>query len=93
MIWNLPNVLTWLRILAIPLIVVLFMVGGSTHQSVADPIAGLLFAAASTPVLVSAGALFLLGRLPLVRNRAAGVEASSSAMPSLLSPASEGPRP
>jgi AAHS family 4-hydroxybenzoate transporter-like MFS transporter len=54
---------------------------------------GLLFAAASTPVLISAGALFFLGRLPLVRNRAEGVEASSGAMPSPLYPASESPRP
>jgi len=28
MIWNLPNILTWLRILAIPLVVLLFLVGG-----------------------------------------------------------------
>jgi AAHS family 4-hydroxybenzoate transporter-like MFS transporter len=54
---------------------------------------GLLFAAASTPVLISAGALFLLGRLPLLRNRVAGVEAQSSQMPSPLYPTAEGHRP
>jgi len=54
---------------------------------------GMLFAAASTPVLISAGALFFLGRLPILRNRAAGVAAASSAMPSPLYPASEGHRP
>jgi CDP-diacylglycerol--glycerol-3-phosphate 3-phosphatidyltransferase len=47
MIWNLPNILTWLRILAIPLIVVLFVFGGHNPDSLADPIAGLLFAAAA----------------------------------------------
>jgi CDP-diacylglycerol---glycerol-3-phosphate 3-phosphatidyltransferase len=47
MIWNLPNVLTWLRILAIPLVVVLFMVGANKQASLADPLAGLLFAAAA----------------------------------------------
>jgi CDP-diacylglycerol--glycerol-3-phosphate 3-phosphatidyltransferase len=41
--WNLPNVLTWLRILAIPLVVVLFY----SPYPWADPAAGLLFAAAS----------------------------------------------
>jgi len=40
--WNLPNTLTWLRIAAIPLIVVLFYM----PYSWADPAAGLLFAAA-----------------------------------------------
>lgn len=40
--WNLPNTLTWLRIGAIPLIVLLFFM----HYSWADPAAGLLFAAA-----------------------------------------------
>lgn len=40
--WNLPNTLTWLRIAAIPLIVLLFYV--PYHWS--DPAAGLLFAAA-----------------------------------------------
>src|ERR1700724_2895442 len=47
MIWNLPNILTWLRILAIPLVVLLFLVGPSNHWSLAYPIAGLLFAAAA----------------------------------------------
>jgi CDP-diacylglycerol--glycerol-3-phosphate 3-phosphatidyltransferase len=40
--WNLPNTLTWLRIYAIPLIVVLFYL----PYSWGDPAAGLLFAAA-----------------------------------------------
>ena len=40
--WNLPNTLTWLRIAAIPLIVVLFYM----PYPWADPAAGLLFAAA-----------------------------------------------
>jgi CDP-diacylglycerol--glycerol-3-phosphate 3-phosphatidyltransferase len=49
MIWNLPNILTWLRILAIPLIVLLFLLGGQrpSPSNLADPIAGLLFAAAA----------------------------------------------
>jgi len=42
MIWNLPNTLTWLRIFAIPLVVVLFYL----PYSWADPAAGLLFAVA-----------------------------------------------
>jgi CDP-diacylglycerol--glycerol-3-phosphate 3-phosphatidyltransferase len=42
MLWNLPNTLTWLRIGAIPLIVLLFFL--PYHWS--DPAAGLLFAAA-----------------------------------------------
>src|SRR5580704_11386354 len=32
MIWNLPNVLTWLRILAIPLVVLLFVVAAITDS-------------------------------------------------------------
>ncbi|HEX4052189.1 MAG TPA: CDP-diacylglycerol--glycerol-3-phosphate 3-phosphatidyltransferase [Steroidobacteraceae bacterium] len=47
MIWNLPNLLTWLRILAIPLVVVLFLVGGHHPGSVAYPLAGVLFALAA----------------------------------------------
>src|SRR5690349_8336368 len=43
MAWNLPNTLTWLRILAVPLVVVLFY----SPYRWADPAAGLLFAAAS----------------------------------------------
>lgn len=43
MAWNLPNILTWLRILAIPLVVVLFYM----PYWWADPAAGLLFAAAA----------------------------------------------
>jgi CDP-diacylglycerol---glycerol-3-phosphate 3-phosphatidyltransferase len=42
MVWNLPNTLTWLRIAAIPLIVLLFYM--PYHWS--DPAAGLLFVAA-----------------------------------------------
>jgi len=42
MIWNLPNTLTWLRIFAIPLVIVLFYLPFKW----ADPAAGLLFAAA-----------------------------------------------
>jgi CDP-diacylglycerol---glycerol-3-phosphate 3-phosphatidyltransferase len=41
--WNLPNILTWLRILAIPLVVALFWL----PVPWADPAAGLLFAAAA----------------------------------------------
>jgi CDP-diacylglycerol--glycerol-3-phosphate 3-phosphatidyltransferase len=47
MIWNLPNMLTWLRILAIPLVVLLFLFGPRNHWSLAYPIAGLVFAAAA----------------------------------------------
>jgi CDP-diacylglycerol--glycerol-3-phosphate 3-phosphatidyltransferase len=43
MVWNLPNILTWLRILAVPMVVVLFY--APYHW--ADPAAGLLFAAAA----------------------------------------------
>jgi CDP-diacylglycerol---glycerol-3-phosphate 3-phosphatidyltransferase len=43
MAWNLPNILTWLRIVAIPLVLVLFY----SPYHWADPAAGLLFAAAS----------------------------------------------
>jgi CDP-diacylglycerol--glycerol-3-phosphate 3-phosphatidyltransferase len=42
MLWTVPNILTWIRIAAIPLIVVLFY--APYHW--ADPAAGLLFAAA-----------------------------------------------
>jgi CDP-diacylglycerol--glycerol-3-phosphate 3-phosphatidyltransferase len=47
MVWNLPNLLTWLRILSIPLIVVLFMLGGHNVDGPAFPLAGLLFALAA----------------------------------------------
>ncbi len=47
MIWNWPNILTWLRILAIPLIMLLFLLGEHSLDDFADPIAGLLFAAAA----------------------------------------------
>jgi phosphatidylglycerophosphate synthase len=39
MLWNLPNTLTWLRIFAIPLVIVLFYL----PHPWADPAAGLLF--------------------------------------------------
>ncbi len=42
MLWTLPNILTWMRILAIPLVIVLFYL--PFHWS--DPAAGLLFGAA-----------------------------------------------
>ncbi len=42
--WNLPNTLTWARIAAIPLIVLLFCMRG--RYPWADPAAGLLFAIA-----------------------------------------------
>jgi phosphatidylglycerophosphate synthase len=42
MIWNLPNTLTWLRIFAIPLVIVLFYL----PYRWSDPAAGLLFAIA-----------------------------------------------
>ena len=42
MVWNLPNTLTWLRIFAIPLVVLLFYL----PMQWADPAAGLLFAVA-----------------------------------------------
>jgi len=42
MVWNLPNTLTWLRIFAIPLVIVLFYLPFKW----ADPAAGLLFALA-----------------------------------------------
>jgi CDP-diacylglycerol--glycerol-3-phosphate 3-phosphatidyltransferase/cardiolipin synthase len=47
MIWNWPNILTWLRILAIPLIMGLFLFGGHSPKGWAGPVAGLLFAAAA----------------------------------------------
>ena len=42
MVWNLPNTLTWLRIFAIPLVIILFYL----PYQWADPAAGLLFALA-----------------------------------------------
>src|SRR5450432_604442 len=47
MIWNLPNILTWLRILAVPLLVVLFLISGRHPAGWADPLAGLIFAIAA----------------------------------------------
>ncbi|MGH8229438.1 MAG: CDP-alcohol phosphatidyltransferase family protein, partial [Steroidobacteraceae bacterium] len=40
--WTLPNILTWIRIAAIPLVVVAFYLGTSW----ADPLTGAIFAAA-----------------------------------------------
>jgi CDP-diacylglycerol--glycerol-3-phosphate 3-phosphatidyltransferase len=45
--WNLPNALTWLRICAIPLVMVLFMAGRRNPAGIADTAAGLVFAAAA----------------------------------------------
>jgi phosphatidylglycerophosphate synthase len=42
MVWNLPNTLTWLRIFAIPLVIVFFYL----PYTWADPAAGILFAMA-----------------------------------------------
>ncbi|MFO1399848.1 MAG: CDP-diacylglycerol--glycerol-3-phosphate 3-phosphatidyltransferase [Steroidobacteraceae bacterium] len=47
MIFNLPNTLTLLRILAIPLVVVCFLLGVPRPEGMAFPIAGLAFGAAS----------------------------------------------
>src|SRR5882762_3669572 len=47
MSWNLPNALTWLRIGAIPLVMLLFMAGRHNPDGLADTAAGLVFAAAS----------------------------------------------
>jgi len=47
MVWNLPILLTWLRIVAIPLIVVLFFMGRSHPAGLADTAAGTLFALAA----------------------------------------------
>jgi len=47
---------------------------------------GALFATAAAPIVVSAGALFFLGRLPIVRNRAPGAAAELVPVPSSASP-------
>ena len=47
MAWNLPIFLTWLRILAIPLIIVLSVMGKRNPAGVCDVAAGLVFAAAA----------------------------------------------
>ena len=47
MIWNLPLLLTWLRILAIPLVILLFYFGVGEPMRWFDPAAGLMFAAAA----------------------------------------------
>jgi AAHS family 4-hydroxybenzoate transporter-like MFS transporter len=54
---------------------------------------GMLFAAASMPILISASALFFLGRHPIARNRATEAAAQSTANPSPLYPTAEGHRP
>jgi hypothetical protein len=55
---------------------------------------GALFATASAPILVSAGALFFLGRLAIVRNRAPGAAAELTETPAPAYPAaSQGQRP
>ena len=46
-IWNLPLVLTWLRILAIPLVILLFYFGVNEPLRWFDPAAGLVFAVAA----------------------------------------------
>ena len=45
--WNLPNILTWLRIVAIPGVVILFLYGRDEPLRWFDPAAGLLFVAAA----------------------------------------------
>jgi CDP-diacylglycerol--glycerol-3-phosphate 3-phosphatidyltransferase/cardiolipin synthase len=47
MIWNVPIALTWLRILAIPLVLLLCEYGRRHGAGMADPSAGLVFAAAA----------------------------------------------
>jgi len=47
MVWNLPILLTWLRILAIPMIIVATIMGKHNPAGPGDAVAGLLFAAAA----------------------------------------------
>jgi CDP-diacylglycerol--glycerol-3-phosphate 3-phosphatidyltransferase/cardiolipin synthase len=47
MIWNLPIFLTWLRILAIPLIMLLFVAGRRNPAGLADSATGILFGLAA----------------------------------------------
>lgn len=47
MVWNLPILLTWLRILAIPMIIVATIMGKRNPAGLGDAVAGLLFAAAA----------------------------------------------
>jgi len=47
MVWNLPILLTWLRILAIPMIIVASVIGKRHPAGTGDAVAGLLFAAAA----------------------------------------------
>jgi CDP-diacylglycerol--glycerol-3-phosphate 3-phosphatidyltransferase/cardiolipin synthase len=46
-VFNLPNTLTWLRILAIPLVVVCFLAGVRHPAGAGFPLAGILFGIAS----------------------------------------------
>ena len=65
MLWSLPNTLTWLRIAAIPLIVLLFYM----PYPWADPAAGLLFAAA---IIAFLGGKKGRGRIGEIRKRNVG---------------------
>jgi CDP-diacylglycerol--glycerol-3-phosphate 3-phosphatidyltransferase len=47
MIWNVPILLTWLRILAIPAVLLLCEYGRGHPMGIADPASGLLFGAAA----------------------------------------------
>jgi CDP-diacylglycerol--glycerol-3-phosphate 3-phosphatidyltransferase len=47
MVFNLPNTLTWLRILAIPLVVVCFLLGVRHPAGAEFPLAGIIFGIAS----------------------------------------------
>jgi CDP-diacylglycerol--glycerol-3-phosphate 3-phosphatidyltransferase len=47
MVFNLPNTLTWLRIVAIPVVVVCFLLGVRHPEGMGFPLAGLAFGAAS----------------------------------------------
>lgn len=47
MVWNLPILLTWLRIVAIPLIMLLVVMGRTHPAGAADMAAGLLFGVAA----------------------------------------------
>lgn len=44
---NLPNMLTWLRILAIPLVMVFFLMGAKQPLGIGFPLAGIVFGLAS----------------------------------------------
>jgi CDP-diacylglycerol---glycerol-3-phosphate 3-phosphatidyltransferase len=47
MIWNLPMLLTWLRIVSIPLVCILVVLGRAHPAGIEDVMAGLLFAIAA----------------------------------------------